>query len=113
MSKYVLLFCGICVILLLLYDFIFLKGAKNITEQEYMNKKFDEIQNERIERYLNVRVRKYDTAVTIRCKASQKYEFDKVAEKMGVTSNELYRYAMKFVVDMDTEHLRSIIGKRI
>ena len=64
-------------------------------------------------KYLNVRVKKYDTAVTIRCKASQKYEFDKVAEKMGVSSNELHRYAMKFVVDMDSEHLRSIIGKRI
>ena len=88
-------------------------GGVGITESEYLDKKFEELQNERIERYLNTRVKKYDTAVTIRCKATQKYEFDKVAEKMGVTSNELHRYAMQFVIDKDTEDLRNIIGRRI
>lgn len=85
----------------------------SITKSEYLDKKFEELQNERIERYLNTRVKKYDTAITIRCKATQKYEFDKVAEKMGVTSNELHRYAMQFVIDKDTEDLRNIIGRRI
>ena len=88
-------------------------GGGDITDNEYMDKKFEEMQKERVERLLNTRVKKYDTAVTIRCKATQKYEFDKVAEKMGVTSNELHRYAMQFVIDKDTEDLRNIVGKRI
>lgn len=79
----------------------------------YLDVKFEEMQKERIERLLNTRVKKYDTAVTIRCKCSQKMEFDRIANKMNVTSNELHRYAMQFVIDMDSEHLRSIVGKRV
>lgn len=88
------------------------KGEKTIDER-YLEIKFKEFQNERIEKLLNTRVKKYDTAVTIRCKASQKMEFDNKAVKMGITSNELHRYAMQFVIEMDNEHLRGIIGKRI
>jgi hypothetical protein len=71
------------------------------------------MQGERIEKLLNTRVKKYDTAITIRCRATQKYEFDKVAEKMGVTSNELHRLAMQFMIEKDSEDLRAVIGKRV